>query len=302
MVGATATGKTALAARIADEVEGVGLVSVDAFAVYRGIDIATGKPTRPGDPASRHPWQLVDIADATEEFSVAAFQRAARAVIRDLHSSGRPVVLVGGTGLYHRAVLDDLELPGRFPDVAARLRAEADRPGGFSRLHDRLRELDPVAAGRITPDNARRIVRALEVTEGSGRRFSDFGPGLSTYLPIETVMIGLSLERSTLEGRLSRRLEVQMAEGLIDEVETLLAGPGVPSRTASQAIGYEEIRSYLEGACSLEAALSAILRRLKAFARRQEAWFRRDPRVHWFRADDDDLPDLVVKRWETGPQ
>ena len=276
-----------------------GLVSVDALAVYRKMDIGTEKPSRPTDPASRHEWHLVDLADASEDFSVFSFQREARQVLSGLHAASRPAILVGGTGLYHRAVVDDLELPGRYPAVADRLHAEAGAPGGARRLHARLRELDPVAAGRMEPLNVRRVIRALEVTEGSGRRFSDFGPGLEVYPPTETVMIGLSVERERLDARLAERLAAQVEEGFLDEVRALTASPAGLSRTARQAIGYRELLAYLEGTCSFSEALAEALRRLRNFARRQQAWFKRDPRIHWLEADRDDLVGAVVSRWET---
>jgi tRNA dimethylallyltransferase len=300
IVGATATGKTALAARIADTCADVSLVSIDALAVYRGMDIGTGTPSRSADPAHRHEWQLVDLAEPSEEFSVAQFQQAARDAISRIHGRGHVAVLVGGTGLYHRAVLDDLDLPGRYPLVAARLQTEADGPEGPAGLHARLRKLDPVAAGRMEPLNVRRVIRALEVTEGSGRRFSEFGPGLESYRSIDTVIVGLALDRAALDERLAERLSGQIEEGFVEEVRALAAKPGGLSRTARQAIGYREILEYLQGGCSLDEALSEALRRLKSFARRQEAWFRRDPRIAWFRADDERLADLVMERWKTG--
>jgi tRNA dimethylallyltransferase len=302
IVGATATGKTSLAGSIADSYQQVSLVSIDALAVYRGMDIGTAKPTRLGDVAGRHAWELVDLVDASEEFSVAEFQAAAREAIGRIHELGNAAVLVGGTGLYHRAVLDDLDLPARYPHVAARLQAEAAGPGGPASLHARLRELDPVAAGRIEPLNARRVIRALEVTEGSGRRFSEFGPGLDAYPGIDTVIVGLALDRDKLDERLAGRLSSQLDEGFIEEVRSLLAAPGGFSRTAGQAIGYREIVEYLTGECSFDEARAEAVRRLKNFARRQEAWFRRDPRVHWLRADDERLTDLAMERWETGPK
>ncbi len=303
VVGASATGKTELAARLADEFGDVALLSVDALAVYRRMDIGTAKPSRAADPASRHAWRLLDLAEPSEEFSVARFQAEARAVLEEVHRAGHSAVLVGGTGLYHRAVLDELDLPGRYPAVVARLEAEASARGedAPALLHARLRELDPVAASRIEPTNLRRVLRALEVTEGSGRRFSEFGPGLEEYPPISTVIVGLSLERAVLDERLAARLSQQLEEGLVDEVRGLAAEPGGLSRTARQAIGYAEILDHLEGGCSLEEAIVTTIRRLRQFARRQEAWFRRDPRVQWLPADDDWLVELVLKRWETGP-
>ena len=180
IVGPTGTGKTALAldlARLAPE--RYELVSVDAMAVYRDLDIGTAKPT-PAERAAA-PWHLIDIVDPSEEFSVAAFQAEARRVLSGIDARGHLALLVGGTGLYHRAVVDGLEIPGRFPREAAELEQLADRPGGLAELFGRLSELDPVAASRVEPGNRRRIVRALEVTLGSGRPFSSFGPGLLSY-------------------------------------------------------------------------------------------------------------------------
>lgn len=278
----------------------VALVSVDALAVYRRMDIGTAKPSRPADPASRHRWYMVDVAEPSEEYSVAEFQRAAREAVREIHGAGSTAIFVGGTGLYHRAVIDDLSLPGRYPEVAERLRTEAAMSGGPARLHRRLAELDPVAAGRMEPLNTRRVIRALEVTEGSGRRFSEFGPGLEAYEPTDKVIVGLGLGRAELDRRLAERLSAQVSDGFVDEVRALVAAPGGLSRTAAQAIGYLELSSYLAGECTLEAALAETLRRLKSFARRQESWFRRDPRVTWLDADGPDLARSVVRQWETG--
>jgi tRNA dimethylallyltransferase len=270
------------------------------LAVYREMDIGTAKPTRPADPASRHEWAMVDLADASKEFSVALFQKEGKRAIARLHEQKKAAVLVGGTGLYHRALVDSLSLPACFPAIRRRLYQEAAAEGGAARLHARLAELDPVAAGRMEPLNIRRVVRALEVTEGSGRCFSEFGPGLSAYEASATVMVGLRLERQELDRRLAERLHEMMEEGFLDEVARLAERPGGLSRTARQAIGYGELLAHLEGELSLEVALAASLRRLKRFARRQESWFRRDPRVEWFPAEADDLADLVIRRWETG--
>ena len=275
-----------------------GLVSVDALAVYKEMDIGTAKPSRSADPASRHHWHLVDLCEPEEEFSVASFQRAAESAVAEIHSRATPALFVGGTGLYHRAVSDGLTLPGRYPEVATRLWSEIETDGP-SALHRRLFLLDPVAAGRMEPGNRRRIVRALEVTEGSGRRFSDYGPGLSSYPPTATLLVGLYLERGALEERLSARLSEQMDEGFLQEVGALVSRhPGL-SRTARQAIGYRELISHLAGECDLDEALEAARRRLRSFARRQEAWFRRDPRVQWQRADSPDLRDRVLEIWES---
>jgi len=292
IVGPTVTGKTALALELfrasPDRYE---LVSVDAMAVYRELDLGTAKPTAAERKAA--PWHLIDIVDPSEEFSVAAFQTEARRVLAGIDARGRVPLLVGGTGLYHRAVLDGLEIPGRFAEQATELEHRADQPGGLAALFGRLCELDPVAASRIEPGNRRRIVRALEVTIGAGRPFSSFGPGLVTYPPTDATIIGLELCRPELDRRLAERLEDQLARGLLAEVRALSSRPAGLSRTARQAIGYRELLGHVEGGVALEQAKAEAVRRLRAFARRQEAWFRRDPRLVWIGADRDDLCDAV---------
>lgn len=260
------------------------------------MDIGTAKPTRRG--SSRHAWELVDVADPSEEYSVARFQREARRVVARAHARGASAVLAGGTGLYMRAALDGLDLPGRFPAVARRLEAEADGEGGLSCLYARLEALDPVAAGRIEPSNRRRLVRALEVIEGSGRRFSEWGPGLGEYPRADALLVGLRLGRAALDERLAARLAAQMDGGFLDEVVALASRPDGLSRTAREAIGYKELLAHVAGECSLEEAVAAALRRLRRLARRQEAWFYRDPRVEWFDADSPGLVAEVAKRWD----
>lgn len=291
VVGPTATGKTALALELARRVTTAELVSVDSMAVYRELDIGTSKPG--GLP----PWHLVDLVDPSEEFSVAQFQEASRDAISGIHERGHLALIVGGTGLYHRAVTDGLDLPGRYPGVAADLELEAETAAGVEILYSRLSELDPVAAGRIEPSNRRRIVRALEVTVGSGRRFSTYGPGLTNYPAGHVRMAGLALDRSEVDKRLEDRLDQQLASGWLEEVRRLAGRPGGLARTARQAIGYRELLDHLAGLLSLEEARVLILRRLKSFARRQESWFRRDPRVHWFDAASPDLAEEVLAFW-----
>ncbi|MGH9292771.1 MAG: tRNA (adenosine(37)-N6)-dimethylallyltransferase MiaA [Acidimicrobiales bacterium] len=295
MVGATGTGKsllaTAVAARLAGDGVGVEVVSVDAMAVYRGLDVLTAKPA----PAAG--VHLVDLVEADEDFSVADFTTAARLALDQIHRQGHRAVLVGGTGLYHRAVLDGLDLPGRFPAVAASLELEATRPGGLAALYEQLRRLDPMAAARVLPANRRRIVRALEVTLGSGRPFSSFGPGLESYPEARACLVGLRLPREELYLRLDDRLEAQLEAGLLDEVRQLRARARPISRTAAQAIGYVELSAHLAGEGTLDEALARTRRRLRSFARRQEAWFRRDPRVVWLDARRPDLVESVVAQW-----
>ncbi len=290
IVGATATGKTRLAVALAQRLGGCEAISVDAMAVYRGLDIGTAKPSRVEQNALR--WHGINCVAPSEEFSVAAFQRIALDAVDAIASAGRVPMLVGGTGLYHRAVLDALEIPPHDPARRARLERMAveDLPA----LYDRLVHLDPLAASRIVPTNARRVVRALEVIEGTGRPFSSFGPGLGQYPPATWRIVGLRLERAALDVAITERLDAQLAAGFVDEVAGLLARPGGLSRTARQALGYREIIEHLGGRRRFAETRAEILRRTRRFARRQEAWFRRDPRILWFDAAADDLVDAVL--------
>jgi tRNA dimethylallyltransferase len=294
ILGPTGTGKTALAAALSRRLPGaLELVSVDAMAVYRELDRGTAKPTPPERVEAV--WHMIDLVDPAEEFSVAAFQRQAQGCLAAIDERGRRAVLVGGTGLYQRALLDGLEFPGRFPEVAAALEVVADENGGLGRLYAKLSELDPRAARRIEPSNRRRIVRALEVTAGSGRPFSSYGPGLDAYPPTDATIIGLYLERHEIDKRLAERLDAQLEAGLLEEVRSLRERPGGLSRTARQAIAYRELLAHVEHSLPLTEARDQARRRLRSFARRQMAWFRRDPRVVWVRADRPDLVDVVVQ-------
>jgi tRNA dimethylallyltransferase len=287
LVGATGTGKTELAVAFARAVGGVELVSIDAFSVYRGFDIGTAKPTAPQRDGVR--WHLLDLLDPAEECSVADFQAAAFAALAEIEARGHRALLVGGTGLYHRAVIDDLELPGRFPAVRVELERRAAISGGLEALYGELASRDALAASRMEPTNERRVIRALEVVLGSGRPFSAYGPGLAAYGPSRFAQFGLHLDRAALEARNTARLDRQLADGFVDEVAGLLARPGGLSRTARQALGYRELAAYLAGETDLDAARSAIIRHTRTYAKRQEAWFRRDPRIVWLDAERTDL-------------
>jgi tRNA dimethylallyltransferase len=273
IVGATATGKSAVALRVARAFEDVEIVSLDSMQVYRGLDIGTAKPTAAERAEVRH--HLLDIAEPDEEMSVADVQRIARDAIADIHGRVAHVLLVGGTGLYVRAVLDDLDLPGQFPDVRRQLEADADTDA----LQARLLALDPDAAARIPAGNRRRLVRALEVTVGSGRPFSSYGPGLAVYPPSPTLQVGIDLPLDELDRRIEARVVAMVDGGLLDEVAALRDRPR--SRTAAVALGYRELESHLVGALTLEAAIEAIVLRTRQLARRQRRWFRRDPRIVW---------------------
>jgi tRNA dimethylallyltransferase len=246
--------------------------------VYRGMDIGTAKPS-PAEQAEV-PHHLLDLVDPDEEFTVAEWQRAARAAIAGIEERGHRALLVGGTGLYLRSVTDDLDIPGRWPEVRAELEAEADAVGTEA-LHARLLTLDPVAAGRMEPTNRRRVVRALEVVVGSGRRFSEFGPGLDANPSSPFALVGIAVEPADLRERIEQRYRHQLEAGFLDEVRALAARPAGLSRTAAQALGYKELLSHLAGEASLDEAVDLAIRRTRQFARRQRAWFRRDPRITW---------------------
>jgi tRNA dimethylallyltransferase len=297
LVGPTAAGKSALALALARLRPGTELVSIDSMGVYRGMDIGTAKAS----PAERRevPYHLLDLVDPAQEFSVRQFQDAARAALADIAARHRRALLVGGTGLYLRAVIDDLELPGRYPVVAAELEAEADGAAGVAGLHHRLATLDPVAAARIEPGNRRRLIRALEVTLGSGRPFSSFGPGLLTYRPSAVVLVGLPFDPARHDPLIEARFVTLMEAGLLDEVAALAARPGGLSRTARQALGYRELLSHIEDAVPLDVAVAAAVARTRSLARRQWSWFKRDPRIHWLDLDGDPLAGLLAV-WDSG--
>jgi tRNA dimethylallyltransferase len=247
--------------------------------VYRGMDVGTAKPTVAEQV--QVPCHLIDLAEPDEDFSLARFQSAATEALEGIEGRGHRALLVGGTGLYLQAVVDGLTLPGRGPVVRARLEAEATTPAGVGALHHRLGGADPVAAARIEPANRRRIVRALEVTLGSGRPFSSFGPGLAAYPPSRFRLAGVWLPRQVVADRIAERYVDQLAGGFVAEVEALAARPGGLSRTARQALGYRELLDHVAGRSSLDDAIEAAVRRTRRFARRQRAWFRRDPRITW---------------------
>ncbi len=318
LVGPTASGKSALALEVAragrpdGRAQGPGpieLVSVDSMAVYRGMDLGTDKPT--AAIRAEVPYHLLDLVDPSEEFTVHDFQAAARRALADVAGRGGQALLVGGTGLYLRSVIDDLSLPGRFPGTAAELAAALDAagPAGSAErlaacrvLHERLAGLDSRAAARIEPANERRIVRALEVTLGSGRAFSSFGPGLGRYPPSTVAQIGIRRRLDEVDRRIAERFVGLMDAGLLDEVRALCARPGGLSRSARQALGYRELLAHLEDGVPLDEAVDEAIRRTRALARRQWAWFRRDPRIVWVDPDDDPVATVLLRLGERSGQ
>ena len=290
LIGPTASGKSSLAVDVAARSIAAGhpieIVSADAMAVYSEMDIGTAAPT---DAERRGvPHHLIAVADPSEDYTVSRYQSEARAVIDDIEQRGATPLVVGGTGLYVQSIVDDLRIPGQFPEVRAELDAlpESDTLAMWARL----RELDPVAAAKMEPNNRRRVVRALEVCIGSGRPFSSFGPGMDAFPPTRFSVVGLRIDRTLMDARIDRRYEQQMAEGFLDEVQALLARPAGLSRTARQALGYRELIAHLAGESTLEEALDEARRRTRRFARRQQRWFGRDPRIHWIDIDSDRLP------------
>ena len=279
IVGPTASGKSAVAMSVARRLGNIEIVSIDSMQVYRGMDIGTAKATRAEQSEIAH--HLLDLVEPTEEFTVAEFRDAYSAAMASIAARGNRALLVGGTGLYHRVVIDDFDLPGQWPELRAALEAEVDTAA----LFERLQILDPLATTKIGPTNRRRIVRALEVTIGSGRPFSTFGPGVDDYPPSPVVQIGLRWPREIIAARIAERVRLMIENGLVAEVQ-LLAEAGL-SRTAAQALGYKEILAAFDGAMSEDEVIAQIITRTRQFAVRQERWFRRDPRVRWIDVEHD---------------
>jgi tRNA dimethylallyltransferase len=278
VVGATATGKSGLAAAMARALGGE-IVNADSMQLYQGMDIGTAK--EPAEARQGVPHHLIDIWPVTQAANVADYQRLAGTAIEEIAARGRVPVLVGGSGLYVRAALDDLDFPGTDSAIRARLEEELARLGPAV-LYARLAALDPVAAGSILPGNGRRIVRALEVIELSGRPFSATLPSYQQIRP--AVQLGLTWPRSELDLRIAARVDRMWQAGLEAEVKHL-AGQGLrEGRTASRALGYQQLLRYLDGECTSEDARLETIKATKRFARRQESWFRRDPRIHWLDA------------------
>ncbi|MBS43017.1 MAG: tRNA (adenosine(37)-N6)-dimethylallyltransferase MiaA [Nocardioides sp.] len=276
LVGPTAAGKTALSLDLAERLGGE-VVNTDAMQVYRGMDVGTAK--LPLDERRGVPHHLLDLMDVTEPASVAEFQSLARATIAALRERDVVPVLVGGSALYTRAVLDRFEFPGTDEAVRARFEAELERVGAPA-LHARLAEVDPEAAAGILPENGRRVVRALEVVEITGRPFSASLPE-QAYVDPRTVQVGVEIDRPTLDARIAQRVEEMFVDGFVAEVERLLGAGLAEGRTASMAIGYREVAAHLAGDLTLEEARERTVVATRRFARRQLSWWRRDPRITW---------------------
>ncbi len=287
LVGATASGKTGLSLDLAERLGGE-VVNTDAMQVYRGMDIGTAK--LPGAERRGIAHHLLDVLDVTGTATVAIFQEWARDAVADIRGRGAAPVLVGGSALYTRAIIDRFEFPGTDESLRRELEVELERVGSPA-LHARLAGVDPEAAGRIEPDNGRRVVRALEVIALTGRPYSASLPRLEYADPL-TVQVGVDIDRPTLDERIARRVEEMFASGFVEEVEALLARGLAEGRTAPRAIGYREVMGYLAGDRTLAEAVEQTTTATRRFARRQDSWFRKDPRIVWVAHDD---PDRVEK-------
>lgn len=283
LVGPTAAGKTAAALDVAEKL-GAEIVSVDSMLVYRGLDIGTAKPTV--DERARVVHHLIDVADPSEPFSVARYQVLGRDAISEIGGRRARAVLVGGSGLYFRSLVDDLE----FPSTDAGVRSELEREAaivGPGALYRRLALSDPAAAGRIERGNTRRIVRALEVAAVTGRDFSSFSHAWQDFSPGHVRAAGIAMPGDVLALRVARRVREMMDRGFLEEVRRLIEQGFGRWLTSTQAIGYAEMVRHLEGGLALEGAVAETVKRTKKLARRQMAWFRRDPRIRWFDAGEE---------------
>jgi len=280
VVGPTAAGKTAMSLDLAEALGGE-VVNTDAFCLYRGMDIGTAKVP----PAERRgiAHHLVDVLDVDEPLSVAQFQVWARAAVEDCLARGVSPVLVGGSALYTRAVLDPFDFPGTDPGVRARLESELEE-AGVAALYARLTRVDPAAAEHIEPGNGRRIVRALEVVEITGRPFEAALPPRA-YVYSGAVQVGLTIPRPQLDERIAGRVSAMWGAGLVDEVRRL-EEPLRRGRTAQRAIGYQQVLAFLAGQCTQPVARTETARATRRFARRQDSWYRKDERIRWVAWDD----------------
>jgi tRNA dimethylallyltransferase len=289
VVGPTAAGKTDLALDLAGRLGGE-IVNTDAMQVYRGMDIGTAK--LPTHERRAIPHHLLDLLEVREPATVAEFQSLARATIADCRARGAVPVLVGGSALYTRAVLDRFEFPGTDPSLRAALEAELAELGPAA-MHARLREVDPEAARRILPGNSRRVVRALEVVALTGRAFTASLPA-PEYVHRRTVQVGVRIPRPVLDERIEQRVRRMWDAGLVGEVRALAAAGLREGRTAGRALGYQQVLAFLDGECTEQEAFDRTVRATRRFARRQGSWFGKDPRICWVDWDDPGRVDRAV--------
>ncbi|MCY3549293.1 MAG: tRNA (adenosine(37)-N6)-dimethylallyltransferase MiaA [Candidatus Poribacteria bacterium] len=290
LLGPTAVGKTEIAIQLAQQLD-AEIVSVDSRQIYRQMDIGTAKPTPEEQKAARH--RLIDCVDISQSFSVADYQSLADAAIADIQDRDKRVLLVGGAGLYFRSIVDGLfEGPGADPALRERLEREAVQHG-VDVLHDRLRACDPASAERIHPNNIVRVIRALEVYELTGTLMSElqqqWHPEKQRY---PFIAFCLTMPRALLYHRIEQRVDIMLANGLIAEVESLLAAGYARGTVALQSFGYRELIAYLDGECTYLEAVKQLKQNTRRFAKRQLTWFRKDTRIEWI--DRSAIPDIVA--------
>jgi tRNA dimethylallyltransferase len=287
VVGPTAAGKSELSLALAHMLDGE-VVNADSMQLYQGMDIGTAKLSLAEQAGVPH--HVLDIWPVTQAASVSVYQQLARQVIDDIRGRGRTPILVGGSGLYIRAAIDNLQFPGTDPEVRARLEEELDQVGSVV-LHSRLMSLDPAAAAAILPGNGRRIVRALEVIKLSGRPFSATLPDYESFYPV--LQLGVAMPRPELDQRIADRVGRMWQLGLVEEVRRLELAGLREGRTASRALGYAQVLKFLAGGWPEQEAAAQTILATRRFVRRQESWFRRDPRISWLPAGPD-LPERAL--------
>jgi len=275
--GATATGKSDLAVSLAKEIDGE-VINADSMQLYKGMDIGTAKITV--DERQGVPHHLMDLLDVTEDANVAWYQENAREKISEIHSRGKNAIIVGGTGLYIKAILDDLNFPDTDPVVRTALELEYATKG-IGPLFERLEKLDPAAALAIDQANARRVIRALEVIEITGQPFTANLPRKESTKYPEALQFGLVMDREILSDVISSRVERMWEAGLVTEVERLIESGITRGTTAQKALGYSQVIAFKEGKISEEEAIDETKRATRQYARRQETWFSRDERINW---------------------
>ena len=288
IVGTTAVGKTDLSLDVAEAID-AEIINADSMQLYRGMDIGTAK--LPIVDRRGIPHHMLDVLEVTQGASVSDYQVAARAIVSDVHARGKRVVVVGGSGLFIQGLLEDMQFPANDPLVRERLEKEADE-FGIDALYQRFVEIDPVAAARVLPTNARRVIRALEVIELTGSAPTTRLEALPEILP--SFRIGLRRERPELDVRIAQRVELMWKQGLVDEVRALEAHGLREGVTASRALGYAQILNAFSGECTIEEAKEQTIFATRRYARRQDSWFNRDEKITWFNADSVTAGDLPL--------
>ena len=277
LAGATATGKSSLSVELAQAID-AEIINADSMQVYRGMDIGTAKISI--EERQGIPHHMLDVLDVNQDSTVAWYQSSAREVIDEIHSRGKSVVMVGGTGLYIKAVIDELNFPDTDPMVRHTLNKEAEDLG-IDAMFARLEKLDPAAAIAIDRANLRRIIRALEVIEITGKPFTANLPREESIRYPEARQFGLVMDRELLSERIDQRVNTMFENGFVEEVQKLMSSGLLEGRTAQRALGYSQIVSHLQGETSLDAAVEETKRATRQYARRQETWFSRDARIKW---------------------